>query len=67
MLFIYCLLLLSFSVVVKCLILALLCILSALSSFHNYLTEQERAGCFTLIVLLLSYFCTCSMSLLYGT
>ena len=27
------------------------------------LTEEQRAKCFTLIVLLLSYVCTCSMSL----
>ena len=33
----------------------------------NHLTEEERAGCFTVIVFLLPCGCTCYMSLPRGT
>ena len=39
---------------------ALLC---ALPSFANHLEEEERAGSFALIVLRISCFCKCSVSL----
>ena len=41
-------------------------VLSVLSSFCNYLAEEERAGCFTLIVILVSCGYQCSRSLPHG-
>ena len=41
-------------------------VLSVLSSFCNHLAEEERAGCFTLIVILVSCGYQCSESLPRG-
>ena len=37
--------------------------LSAISSFCNNLAEVERADCFTLIVIMMPFGCSCSVSL----
>ena len=49
-----------------CLVLALLW--GTLRPFElcNHLVEEERAGCFTLIVLLMPFDCYCSVSLPHG-
>ena len=61
----HCLLLLSLFVGVSCFVLALL--FSTLSPFYfcNHLDgeERERAGCFTLIVFLMSYDYYCSVAI----
>ena len=35
-------------------------------TFYNHLADEERAGCFILIVVLLSCSCSCYVSLPYG-
>ena len=37
-------------------------VFGVLFSLYNYLVEKKRAGCFTLIVFLLSCVCLCSVS-----
>ena len=54
LLLIHCLLLFPLSVGVLYLALVLLCSSQCPFQFCNHLAEEERAGCFTLIVFLLS-------------
>ena len=50
----HCLLLPPLFVGVRFLVLALLCCTKSRIVFFNYLAEEERAGCFTLAVFMLS-------------
>ena len=52
---ILCLLLLPLFVGVLCLVLVLYAVLSVLSSFVIHLDREERAGCFTLLVFVMSF------------
>ena len=51
---------------VLCLVLVLVCITLCLASLYNHLTVEGRAGCFNLIVYLLSYGCKCFVSVPRG-
>ena len=46
-----------------CLVLLLYCYSWCPFSFCNHLADEKKAGCFTLIVSLLSYDCKCSVAL----
>ena len=48
------------------LVVVLLCITKCPFKFFNHIDEEERAGCFTLIVFLLSCDCTRSVTLPYS-
>ena len=43
---------------------ALLCVLSSFAIM--YIEEEERAGCFAFIVLQMSFYCKCSVTLPHG-
>ena len=51
---------------VLCLVLVMLCSTMCHVSFYNHLTVERRAGCFNLIVYLLSYGCECFVSIPRG-
>ena len=48
---------------VLCLVFVLVCITFRPVYFCNHLDEEERAGCFALIVFLMSCYCYCSVAL----
>ena len=60
--------LMCFPLVVGFLCLSLFCcaLLCVLSSFAIHLEEEERTGCFTFIVLRMSCYCKCSVTLPHG-
>ena len=51
---------------VLCLVFVLLCIAKCIFEFCNHLDEDERAGCFALVVFLMPCSCKCSVALPHG-
>ena len=66
LLLIHCVMFLPLFVGVLCLVIVLLCITWCLFCFCNHINEEERAGCFTLIIFLVSCDCYCFVALSHG-
>ena len=67
LLLMHCLLMLPSLLGVLCLLLVLLCSSNLFWGICHHLTEEERAGCYTLIVFPLFCFCKCHVPLLGNT